>query len=129
MLVIKKTIRIKQACLADRANEERVFSMTSDEKEAAISGLLRERSEAKWRRTALESELRTAGKSLYDVGSALKNLSAGAMGSRVDNILPKFANVPAICDLKRVKEMLEELKELQMRLDRLNYSASQMGID
>lgn len=103
--------------------------MTTDEKEAAISGLLRERSEAKWRRTALETELRTAGKSLCDIGSALKNLSAGAIGSRVDYILPKFANVPAICDLNSMKEMLEELRELQKRLDQLNHSASQMGID
>ena len=103
--------------------------MTIDENEAAISGLLRERSEAKWRRTALESELRTAGKSLNDIGSALKNLSAGAMGNRVDHILPKFENVPPICDLKRVKEMLEELKDLQARLDQLNRSASRMEID
>ena len=103
--------------------------MTIDQKETAISGLLKERCEAKWRRTALENELRSAGKSLCDIGSALKNPSAGAMGNRVDYILPKFANVPVICDLKRMKEMLEELKELQMRLDQLNHRASQMGID
>jgi hypothetical protein len=103
--------------------------MTTEEKEAAISGLLKERSRAKWRRLALEGELRTAGKSLYDIGSALKNQSMGTMGSRVDYILPKFDNVPATCDLNRVREMLEELKELQTRLNQLNQSASQMGID
>jgi hypothetical protein len=103
--------------------------MTIEEKEAAISRLLRKRSEAKRRRAALEGELRAAGKSLYDVGGALKHLSGSAMGSRVDYILPKFAAVPPICDLGRVKEMLEELKELQIRLDQLNHSASQMGVD
>jgi hypothetical protein len=103
--------------------------MTIEEKEAAISGLLRKRSETKRRRIALESELRTAGKSLHDIGGALKHLSGSTMGSRVDYILPKFAAVPAICDLARVKEMLEELKELQIKLDQLNHSASQMGID
>ncbi len=103
--------------------------MTIGEREAAISGLLSKRSEARKRRIALEGELRAAGKSLYDIGGALKHASAGTMVNRVDHILPKFATVPAICDLGKVKEVLEELKELQARLDQLNRSASQMGID
>jgi hypothetical protein len=103
--------------------------MTMDEKEAAILGLLRNRSEAKRRRLALEGELKTAGRSLYDIGGALKHVSGGTLGNRVDYILPKFAAVPEICDLGKVKEMLEELKELQARLDQLNRNASQMGID
>jgi hypothetical protein len=103
--------------------------MTINGNEATTSDLLRERAQAKWRRTALECELRTAGKSLYEIGSALKNMSAGATAGRVDYILPKFANVPPFCDLGKVKQMLEELKDLQMRLNQLNLSASQMDID
>jgi hypothetical protein len=103
--------------------------MTIDEEEVAIAGLLKKRIEAKRRRAALESELRIAGKSLYEVGGALKKVSCGSMGSRVDHILPMLAAVPAICDLGRVKMLLEELKELESRLDQLHHSASQLGID
>ncbi len=110
------------------ANERRAAAMTIDEQEVGIARLRGKRSEAR-RRRVLEGELRMAGKSLYDIGGALKHLSGTAMGNRVDYILPKFAAVPAICDLGRVKEMLEELKELQTLLDQLNHSASQMGID
>ena len=103
--------------------------MAIDEEAAAIAGLLKKRIEAKRHRAALESELRIAGKSLYEVGGALKNVSCGSMGGRVDHILPMLAAVPAICDLGRVRILLEELKELESHLDQLNRSASQLGID
>ncbi len=103
--------------------------MTIDKEEVASAGLLKKRIEAKRRRAALESELRIAGKSLYEVGGALRNASCGSMGGRVDHILPMLAAVPAICDLGRVRILLEELKELESLLDQLNYSASQLGID
>jgi len=103
--------------------------MAIDEEAAAIAGLLKKRIEAKRHRAALESELRIAGKSLYEVGGALKNVSCGSMGGRVDHILPMLAAVPTICDLGRMKMLLEELKELESHLDQLNRSASQLGID
>jgi hypothetical protein len=104
-------------------------SMPADERDLAIRGLLTRRSEARRRRAALATELRLAGKSLYDLGGALKHASGISLGSRVDHILPKFANVPAVCDLGRLKVMLEELKELEARLAQLNRSASEIGID
>jgi hypothetical protein len=104
-------------------------SVAVDEEEVAIRGLLAMRSEARRRRAALASELRIAGKSLSELGGALKYASGNSMGSRVDLILPKLAKVPAVCDLGRLKLMLEELKELEMQLARLNRSASEIGID
>jgi len=103
--------------------------MTIDEREAEISRLSKKRSETKRRRAELESELRTAGKSLYDIGGALKHVSGGAMGSRADCILSKFATVPEACGLGRLKEMLEELKEVQSRLDQLKHTAAKMEIE
>jgi hypothetical protein len=111
------------------AGERGAVSMQIDEREAEINGLLSKRSEARRRRAALENELRTAGRSLSDIGGALKNLGGSTLGNRVDYILPKFANVPAICDLGRIKEMLHELKNVQTRLEQLKENASQLGID
>jgi hypothetical protein len=103
--------------------------MIIDEQEAAISGLFKKRSETRRRRSELENELRMAGKSLYDIGGALKRLSSGSAGSRVNYILPMLDAVPAVCNLSQVKVMLEELKELETHLAQLNHIASQMGID
>jgi hypothetical protein len=106
--------------------------MTSDEQEDAILRLVRERGEVKRHRAALEKELREAGKSLYEIGSALKRACAGGMRNGrngVDYVLPKLHNVPAICDLSRVAAMLEELKKVETRLAHLNRIASEMGID
>jgi len=103
--------------------------MVLDEREAAVSVLLKKRSESRRRRTAIENELRAAGRSLYDIGGALKHVSNRTLRSRADDILTKFADVPEICDLGGMKKMLEELRELQILLDQLNRSASQMGLD
>jgi hypothetical protein len=111
------------------ANAGPMLPQSADERDAAIRGLLTKRGEARRRRAALATELRTAGQSLYDLGGALKHASRSSMGSRVDRILPKLAKVPAVCDLERLKSMLEELKEVETRLAQLNRSASELGID
>lgn len=97
--------------------------------DSAIRELLTMRSDTRRRRAALANELRTVGKSLHGLGGALKHASGSSMGGRVDHILPKLANVPAVCDLGRLKLMLEELKELETRLVQLNRSISEIGID
>jgi hypothetical protein len=104
-------------------------SIPADERDVAIQRLLTKRSEARRRRAALSTELRMAGTCLHDIGGALKHACGNSMGSRVDHILPKLANVPAVCDLGRLKLMLEELKELEAQLAQLNRSASEIGID
>jgi hypothetical protein len=101
----------------------------ADERDAAIRGLLTKRSEARRRRAALANELRLAGKSLYDLGGALKHASGNTIGNRVDHILPKLESVPAVCDLGRLKLMLEELKEVERWLAQLDQNASEIGID
>jgi hypothetical protein len=111
------------------ANNGKSGAVPGDERDAAIRGLLTMRSEARRRKAALASELRMAGKSLYDLGGALKHASGNSLGSRVDHILPKLANVPPVCDLGRLKLLLEELKELESQLAQLNRSASEIGID
>jgi hypothetical protein len=111
------------------ADARRSGPFPAGEGDAAIRGLLTLRSEARRRRAALANELRTMGKSLYDLGGALKHARGNSMGSRVDHILPKLANVPAVCDLGRLRLMLEELKELDARLAQLNRTISEIGID
>lgn len=107
----------------------KIGERTIDERDAAIAILLKKRAEAKRRRVDLESELRAAGKSLYDIGGALRNVTGGSMGSRVDYILPKLAKVPAICDLGRLRILLEELKEVEVYLAQLKHNASEMEVD
>jgi len=103
--------------------------MAIDEKDDAILRLVRERSEAKRHRAELKRELRETGKSLYDIGGALKYACGGRIGNGIDYLLPKLHSAPAICDLSRVTTMLEELKELETRLAQLNRIASEIGID
>ena len=112
-----------------RVNERQVESITIDEREAELSEIWRARSEVKRRRAVLESEIRAAGESLYDVAGALKKVCEGTMGIRADHILRKFASLPHVCDLRRLEKMLEELKQLQMKLNQLNESAAQIGTD
>jgi hypothetical protein len=103
--------------------------MTIDEQDMAILRIVKERGEAKRRKVLIESELRAAGESLYDIGGALRHVNDASVQNGVESVLPKLANVPKICDLGRVKLMLEELKELENRLSQLNRSASDLGID
>jgi len=116
------------ACSRAATNLRGIVPMTLDD-DAAAAQLFRERSEARRHRAALETELRTAGKSLHGIGGALRHLSCANIGNRVDHILRELADAPTICDLGRVRALLEELKELETRLDHLNRCASQMGID
>ncbi len=103
--------------------------MAIDVRDATISGLLTKRNEAKRRKAALESELRTAGESLHDIGGVLRYLNGASARSRTDYILQKLSHVPAICDLGGMRQMLEELKDLELRLAQLKQSTSQTGID
>ncbi len=103
--------------------------MMDDEQDIVTAMLLTKRSETRRRRVALQSELRTAGKSLYSIGGALKNLTPNSIRNRIDYILPIIARTSSICDLGGVRAMLEELKELEMQLAELNRGASSMGID
>jgi|SRR5208283_4404484 len=103
--------------------------MAIDERDATMLGLLTRRNEAKRRKAVLESELRTAGKSLHDIGGVLRYLNGASARSRTDYILQKLSHVPAICDLGGMRQMLEELKDLETRLAQLKHSTSQTGID
>jgi hypothetical protein len=99
------------------------------EQDSAILKLIRERLETKRRSAVLKHELRAAGKSLYDIGVALKHSSPGQIGNRIDYLLPKLRSAQDICELETVQARLEELKKVEMRLADLNRIASEMGID
>jgi len=104
--------------------------MSGDEQDAAIVRLVKDRGEAKRRRSLLESELRAAGQSLWEIGTVLRSVvGSGSFPHTPESILPQIAKAPNICSLDRIKAMLEELKELQNRLEQLNRSASELGID
>lgn len=103
--------------------------MMIDEQDDAVLKLVRERGEVKRHRAALERELRATGKSLYDIGGALKHACGGRIHNGIEYVLPMLHSVPTICDLSRVTTMLEELKEVETRLAQLNRIASEMGID
>lgn len=104
--------------------------MSGDEQDAAIVRLVKDRGEAKRRRALLESELRAAGQSLWEIGGSLRSVKAG--GSHQESpayILPYVDKAPEICRLDRVKAMLEELRDLEGRISQLNRSAAELGID
>ena len=103
--------------------------MTIHEQDQEIVKLIRERGETRRRRAALEKELRATGKSLYDIGGALRYACGARIAIGIDYLLPKLQSAPANCDLGRVTAMLEELKEIETKLAQLNRIASEMGID
>lgn len=103
--------------------------MPMDDQDDAILKLVRERAETKRRRAALGYELRIAGKSLYDIGGALKHTSIRRIGTGIDRLLPKLRSAHDICELSRVRASLEELKEVELRLAQLDRIASQLGIE
>ena len=103
--------------------------MKIDEQDTAALKLIRERINAKRRSAVLKSELRAAGRSLYDIGGALKHASPSQIGSRINYLLPKLRSAQISCELGSVQARLEELREVEMRLADLNRIASEMGID
>jgi len=104
--------------------------MSNEEQEVAILRLVKQRFEAKKRKTLLVNELRTAGQSLSEIGSALKSVNAsGPSQETPEFILPQIDKAPSICGLERIKAMLEELRDTQKNLAQLNRSAADLGID
>lgn len=103
--------------------------MPTDEKNDEILKLIRERAEARKRRAALEKELKAVGKSLYEIGGALKHVCGGRIGNGIDYVLPKIHSAPPSCDLSTLAAMLEELKRIETALAQLNRMAIEMEID
>jgi len=103
--------------------------MSGDEQDAAILRVVKQRSEAKKRKLLLESELRSAGDSLYDIGGTLKHISGGLLQGSADHVLAQITKAPKICNLEQIKAMFEELKGLETTLTQLNLTAAGLGID
>jgi hypothetical protein len=99
--------------------------MSTDEQDAAIGRLVKQRSEAKKHKALLENELMVAGRSLSNIGSLLKSVEVTAAQS----IIREVENAPLICRLEHVKAMLLELKEAQELLAQLSRTAADIGID
>ncbi|MHB2008819.1 MAG: hypothetical protein ACYCOX_12305 [Acidobacteriaceae bacterium] len=104
--------------------------MSNEEQDAAILRLVKSRGDYKKRKALLESELRAAGESLWQIGGSLRNVKgSGTYTETPGYILPEIEKAPDICDLSRIKAMLEELKALEITLCDLNRSARELGID
>ena len=104
--------------------------MSNDEQDAAILRMVKARDEAKRQKSLLETELRAAGTSLYNIGSSLRSIGFSTSVQETPGaILQRVATAPDICGLERVKAMLEELKELNENLKQLAVSATTQGID
>ena len=104
--------------------------MSSDEQDQAILRLVKQRHEAKKRKAALQSELREAGKHLWEIGGSLKSVSSeSSAGQTPSSILSSVTKAPDICGLDRIKSMLEELRDAEQTIADLNRSASELGID
>ncbi|HSY31269.1 MAG TPA: hypothetical protein VLA42_04715 [Verrucomicrobiae bacterium] len=103
--------------------------MSDQEQDDAILRIVKLRSEAKKRRTLLESELTTAGQSLWEIGRSLKAISGPEFIGAAAAILPQIDKAPDICELNRIRTMLEELKKLEATLIQLKRSATDLGID
>ena len=104
--------------------------MSNEEQDAAMVRLVRQRSETKKQSALLESELRVAGQSLWEIGSSLKAIrGAREFVGTAASILPQVNKAPEICGLAQVKRMLEELDGLKNSLIQLNRTAQELGID
>jgi hypothetical protein len=104
--------------------------VSNDEQDAALLRLVKTRGAAKRQKSLLETELRAAGTSLYNIGAALRSIGFSTSVQETPGaILQHVATAPDICGLERVKAMLEELKELNETLKQLTASAITQGID
>ena len=98
--------------------------------DAAIVRVVKSRSEAKKRKALLENELRTAGQSLYRIGSGLQTVgNSTAAHETPAGLIQQIAQAPEICDLRRIGIMLSELKEVTENLQHFNTTARELGID
>jgi hypothetical protein len=102
--------------------------MSSDEQDQAIVRIVKRRAELRKRKALIESELRAAGESLDDIGSSLKHISNGTP-EWYANLATKIQGSPEICELKRIKAMVNELGEIYGAFVELNRNAAEAGID
>lgn len=103
--------------------------MSNEEQKEAILRVVMQRTEARKRLALLENELRTAGKSLSDIGDGLKHMSAAAYEYKPSYLIPKIDAAPAICGLERIRAMLVEIEETAKTLAELRKTAEEIGID
>jgi hypothetical protein len=103
--------------------------MSNTEEDAALLRFVRERSAAKQRRALLESELRVAGRALFSIGGALREVTASGTANYTPRfILPEVQQAPEICGLDRIQQMLQELKDIQAQLEVMDRQAVELGI-
>src|SRR5665213_2927506 len=102
-------------------------TMSSDEQDAAILRLVKQRGEAKKRRALLQNELRTAGQSLWEIGGALRNITpSGTFHETPGAVIPQIDKAPDICGLAQIRAMLAELKDVEKTIHELNRRASEL---
>ena len=102
--------------------------VSGDEQDHAIARIVKRRSELRKRKALIESELRTAGEFLDDIGSSLKIIGNGTP-EWYANIAKQIQEAPEICELRRIEVMVAELKGIYAEFVQLNRSAAEVGID
>lgn len=102
--------------------------MSTDEENAAIAALVRQRAESKRRLALLANELESAGEYMHEVGDALRFAFRSPSGS-LDHISPLIEKHPESVDLSRVEERFKEYFALRETLSVLDSRAREIGID
>ena len=101
--------------------------MSSDEQDAAIVRIVKDRAEAKRLRALLESELQAAGRSLHIVSEALPLL-----GSPVVNIPALLKLIDENAELlapSKLVQMMRDYADLTNQIADLDAKAKAAGID
>jgi hypothetical protein len=104
--------------------------MSDAEQDIAIARLVKDRTAVRRQMALLESELQAAGRAFFEIGGQLRNVKGvGSFNETPGAILSSVEKAPTICDLGRIKIMLEELRASEKTMAQLNHTASLLGID
>ncbi|MGC1783478.1 MAG: hypothetical protein WA708_13225 [Acidobacteriaceae bacterium] len=106
--------------------------MTSEQQDAVLGRLMRERKEAETRRTALEAEAQRIGANLIDLGQALQRhpstIQAQGEGLEAEHIRQARWIAPAeLEEVKQIVPLANEYRETMKTLQRLSRQLAEAG--
>ncbi|MEO8051011.1 MAG: hypothetical protein ABI833_11395 [Acidobacteriota bacterium] len=99
--------------------------MSTAEQDAALLRIVKDRAEAKRKRSLLEHEIRSTGTAFYEVGSSLRNMSLHSDRQSFSKQLEKHqAHMP-----ESVSEMVKDYFSECDRVEELDARAKEQHID
>ena len=101
--------------------------MSSEEQDAALLRIVKERSEAKRKRTLLESELQSNGKGLCDLAMALQQV--GTIHQSLERIDFLANQLSTLLASSKLAAMMKEWVEVNHAIKDFDDKAKQLGID